>query len=136
MNPQNLMELIAALDEVLDEAQKQQVQALLPQELTKLHHGLGLIVRDRFLHPGEQYFGQGIRQAGVCADTFSGLICEIYWLHLHAIAPNPQQMEQLIQEWHWISFNTNITGSITHLFQGGPLKTLDLINGSRLNWDD
>lgn len=68
MNPQNLTELMAALDALLDERQKQQIRGLQLEELSRHHFSLEALIRKHFIHNRSQCFGLGASLAKLCAE--------------------------------------------------------------------
>ena len=135
MNPRNLTELLAALDSLLDEQQKQQIRNLQFAELSRHHFSLGILIRNGFIHSSSQYFGQGISLEELCADTFSALICQTYWLHLHSVELSTELLTQLIDNAHWLSFDNNAQSSALKLLQGCPLDALEMSIGKLNPWD-
>ena len=135
MNPQNLTELMGALDALLDEQQKQQIRDLQFEELTRRHFGFGACIRNHFILDHSQYFGQGVLLAKLCADTFSALICQTYWLHLHSVELSTELLTQLIDKVHWLSFRNDAQSSVLRLLQGCPLDILERSLGERLIWE-
>ncbi len=135
MNPRNLTELLAALDSLLDEQQKQQIQNLQFADLSRHHFSLGILIRNHFIHSRSQYFGQGVSLAKLCADTFSALICQAYWLHLHSVELSTELLTRSIDNAHWLSVDNDAQSSALKLLQGCPLDVLEMSIGKRLIWD-
>lgn len=98
--PTNLKECFTHLEEMLSTEELKKFSNNSENDLTLTHFGLGLTIRNKWLHPKDAALRQAINDIGwfVEPDSMSHVIIKAFWLHLNGGEIDVPKFQELLKE--------------------------------------
>ncbi|MFC3146248.1 DUF6794 domain-containing protein [Piscinibacterium candidicorallinum] len=92
MNPQ-VHRIFSELDSHLSPSDKQWIVETTEENFTRLHYGLGLVIRNKFIYASEGSVGNELGLIFGNPDGVSSLLSKLYWWHLLKIEPTREMLD-------------------------------------------
>ncbi len=98
--PTNLKECFTHLEEMLSTEELKKFSNYSENDLALTHFGLGLTIRNKWLHPKDAALRQAINDIGwfVEPDSMSHVIIKAFWLHLNSGEIDASVFQELLKE--------------------------------------